>query len=402
MKAPDVCCPEWLKPRLEQQGNSVPFSTFMDWALHDPEHGAYGSGHLQLGVDGDFVTSPSLGEDFCSLLAVQLREWLELLAERHPGSLLSIVEVGPGEGDMVASLMALLQAQAPELLPRLEFVLVELNPGMESRQRLRFETSSNPRCRWCSLDDLSAEPVTGILIAHELLDALPVERLVLRDGELRRQMVTLNPALSHPAGLLSWDDDPLPASLASRIQMEADRAGVRFPPPCAEDGWATEWHHAVSPWMQEAFAALHDGMLLVVDYALEASRYYAPLRRDGTLMAYSCQTASADILRDPGRQDITAHLCLDTLVASGCAAGWRFLGQCRQGEALLALGLAERLTALQQIPGDRLGEALNRRESLLRLVDPSCLGDLRWLAFSHSDPAAVSDHPLSPRFLQEP
>ena len=83
MKAQDVCCPEWLKPRLEEHGNSVPFSTFMDWALHDPEHGAYGSGHLQLGVDGDFVTSPSLGEDFCSLLAVQLHEWLELLAERR-------------------------------------------------------------------------------------------------------------------------------------------------------------------------------------------------------------------------------------------------------------------------------------------------------------------------------
>ena len=83
-------------------------------------------------------------------------------------------------------------------------------------------------------------------------------------------------------------------------------------------------------------------------------------------------------------------------------AGWLFSGQCRQGEALLALGLAERLTALQQMPAGQLAEALRRREALLRLVDPSCLGELRWFAFSRNATTAAEPGRLDCRFLLEP
>ena len=401
MKAFDVPCPEWLRERLQQHGQRVPFSTFMEWALHDPDHGAYGSGQLHVGTSGDFVTSPSLGEDFSGLLIHQLIEWLELLAVRHPEGRLSIVDVGPGEGDLIAQLIPLLQASAAEWLPRLECVLVEINPGMQQRQRARLESVGQIPCRWVVLQELAAEPVNGIMLAHELLDALPVERLILRGGSLRRQMVTLEDPDASEA-LLRWDDDPLPPLLEAQIQKQAARDAFELPPRGALDGWATEWHHSVAPWMQQASAAMSDGMLLVVDYALESSRYYAPRRCDGTLLAYKRQQASTDVLRDAGSQDITAHLCLESVVGAASEAGWLFAGQCRQGEALLALGLAERLTALQQMPADQLAEALRRREALLRLVDPSCLGELRWFAFLRNTPTAADNGLLDSRFLREP
>ena len=284
MKAFDVPCPEWLRVRLQQHGQRVPFSTFMEWALHDPEHGAYGSGQLHVGAAGDFVTSPSLGGDFSGLLIHQLIDWLETLAARHPESLLSIVDVGPGEGDLIAQLIPLLQAFAAEWLPRLECVLVEINPGMRQRQRARLESVGQIPCRWVVLQELATEPVNGIMIAHELLDALPVERLILKGGSLRQQMVTLQ-ASDGSEALLRWDDDPLPQRLEAQIQKQADRDGFELPPRGALDGWATEWHHSIAPWMQQASAAMSDGVLLVVDYALESSRYYAPRRCDGTLLA---------------------------------------------------------------------------------------------------------------------
>ena len=120
------------------------------------------------------------------------------------------------------------------------------------------------------------------------------------------------------------------------------------------------------------------------------------------MLAYKRQQASSDVLRDPGSQDITAHLCLETLVGAASEAGWFFGGQCRQGEALLALGLAERLTALQQMPADQLAEALRRREALLRLVDPRCLGELRWFAFFHNAAPSAEQGHLETRFLREP
>jgi SAM-dependent MidA family methyltransferase len=136
--------------------------------------------------------------------------------------------------------------------------------------------------------------------------------------------------------------------------------------------------------------------LLVIDYAHEAWRYYAPQRANGTLMAYRGQQASDDPLQDPGQWDLTAHLCIESLVAAGAATGWALLGQRRQGEALLALGLAQRLHGLQHQSGGQLADLLSRREALLRLVDPMALGDFRWLAFSLG-PAGVA-----PLFLQEP
>jgi len=101
----DVCCPAWLLDRLRQSGGEIPFSMFMDWALHDPVHGAYGAGHLTVGPDGDFATSPSLGEDFADLLVDQLVDWLGDLGERHPDDRLSVVDVGPGEGTLTAQLI---------------------------------------------------------------------------------------------------------------------------------------------------------------------------------------------------------------------------------------------------------------------------------------------------------
>ena len=73
-------CPPWLRERLAAAGGRVPFRTYMQWALHDPEHGAYGAGRLRIGPGGDFATAPSLGPDFAALLLPQLAQWLEALA----------------------------------------------------------------------------------------------------------------------------------------------------------------------------------------------------------------------------------------------------------------------------------------------------------------------------------
>ena len=121
-------------------------------------------------------------------------------------------------------------------------------------------------------------------------------------------------------------------------------------------------------------------------------------------MAYRRQQASDDPLREPGQWDLTAHLCLESLEAAARAAGWQQLGGCRQGEALLALGLASRLQALQQEQACRLAELLQRRESLLRLVDPAGLGDFRWLAFrlDRSAEGRPSTSGARPLFLSAP
>ncbi len=392
--AKPAAVPPWLLERLLARGGAIPFSIYMDWVLHDPQHGAYGSGRLRIGPQGDFVTSPSLGSDFAALLAPQLVDWLlPLLADpaMAPGERLALVESGPGEGTLVHDLALVLARDWPELAERLELVLVEPNGGMAARQRQLLEGSPLP-VRWTSFEQLARAPVRGVVLAHEVLDALAVERIVWDGASWRRQLVRLHGEPETEPSLRLEPGEPLEPSELCRLQP----LGLLEPNPQRPEGWCTELHCAVRPWLDHCGAGLGQGTLLVVDYALEAWRYFAPQRSNGTLMAYRQQQACSDPLVEPGAWDLTAHLCIEALVIDAEATGWQPLGHCRQGEALLALGLAERLHSLQNLPVSGLEEALARREALLRYVDPGALGDFRWLAFGRGVPNQM------PRFRQEP
>ena len=384
--------PPWLAERLQAAGGSVPFRTYMQWALHDPLHGAYGSGRLQVGPRGDFATSPSLGPDFAALLAPQIAQWLEQQPADQP---LALVEAGPGEGDLALQLAEQLAAGWPHLAARTTLLLIEPNAGMAERQRRRLEGAPLP-CRWLCAEELATAPVDGVLLAHEVLDALAVERIEWDGASWRRQRVALHedqaagPSLRlEPCELLE------PDSTAQLAALGLWPAGSQRPP-----GWCTELHPELGPWLQKAAAGLRSGALLVIDYAHEAWRYYAPQRSNGTLMAYRRQQASNDPLQEPGHWDLTAHLCIESLEAAAAASGWQPLGHRRQGEALLALGLAQRLHELQQQPAAELANLLARREALLRLVDPQTLGEFRWLAFAREDGIAASIG--SALFLDDP
>jgi SAM-dependent MidA family methyltransferase len=217
--------------------------------------------------------------------------------------------------------------------------------------------------------------------------------------------VVLHPQAAGPPLLRLEPGHPLPPEELTILAPGGALAELlgpedpRFPEGRRPVGWCTELHPGLAPWLGACGVALAEGHLLVIDYAHEARRYYAPQRSAGTLMAYRAQQATDDPLREPGHWDLTAHLCLESLEAAATAAGWGALGGRRQGEALLALGLAERLHGLQQGPAAELAALLARREALLRLVDPVTLGDFRWVAFARGP---LASEVALPRFLRDP
>ena len=386
--------PAWLLTRLQAAGGAVPFSTYMDWVLHDPVHGAYGSGLLRIGPRGDFATSPSLGPDFAALLLRQIAAWLSELAAAGDGPL-ALVETGPGEAELALQLAQGLAQGWPQLAARTELVLVEPNPGMAARQRERLG-QAGLLARWSSFVQLAAAPLRGVVLAHEVLDALAVDRICSDGSGWRQQLVAVQAAAAVAPGQSDRQTERQPAlRLIAGAPLEPDALaglaalGLEQPGPQRPAGWCTELHPGLKPWLTSCGSALIEGHLLVIDYGLEAWRYYSPARSGGTLMAYRQQQACSDPLREPGQWDLTAHLCLESLLEAAAAAGWQSLGHCRQGQALLALGLAGRLHGLQQVnlqaseqsTGHDLATLLARREAMLRLVDPHALGDFRWLAF---------------------
>ena len=161
-------CPDWLSVLMQKAGGTVPFSQYMDWALNEDQYGAYSSGKLSIGKKGDFVTSPSLGSEFCELLVKQIAEWIIDIESYNTNSVISIVDIGPGEADLTFHLISAFKSQYPHLISKIEFVLVEINIGMISRQKKRLKAFRDLRIRWTSFMELSLKPVIGIFIAPNI------------------------------------------------------------------------------------------------------------------------------------------------------------------------------------------------------------------------------------------
>ena len=121
---------------------------------------------------------------------------------------------------------------------------------------------------------------------------------------------------------------------------------------------------------------------MIIDYAKEAKKYYTSKNSDGMIVSYENQKMTNNVLDSPGNCDLTSHVCIETLINDAETLGFDTDGITKQGEALLALGLAERLYGIQKEFKDNLSNALLRREALLRLVDPLCLGDFKWFVFN--------------------
>ena len=395
---PTARCPKWLIDRIKDSGGTISFYKYMDLVLNDPEYGFYSTGKLKIGKEGDFCTSPSLSNDFARLLAIQVVDWLFDLDESGIKSeLLSIIEIGPGEGTLSRDLIVAIAEIAPTLINKIEFILVELNLGMRERQEKVVNNLEGVNCRWSNFEDLILKPVTGVVIANEVLDAFPVERLIFNDNKVFRQGVSLKKL--NDKYFLEFVDLKPNSEIIKFLDESNSLLKIDFPPKDICNRWITEWHCDLPSWFEKLSRVLINGSLLVVDYAMESKRYYNAMRKDGTIISYRNQEANPNLLKDAGLSDLTAHLCIESTINYALTNGWKFLGETRQGQALLALGLSNMLHSLQNTCSHDLPRALNRRESLLRLVDPMALGDFRWLAFQKDN---NDDLILRNRFLEEP
>ena len=395
---PNARCPKWLIGPMIERGGSISFYEYMDLVLNDPGNGFYSTGKLNIGKNGDFCTSPSLSNDFARLLAIQVVEWfLDLEKSGIDSELFSLVEIGPGEGTLSRDLIVAIAEIEPGLISKIELILVELNVGMRRRQEKVVNTLEGINCRWSSIEDLILRPINGVIIANEVLDAFPVERLVFSDNKVYRQGVSLK-RINDEYFLELVDLKPT-FEIMKFLEDSDSLLKIEFPPKDIGNRWVTEWHRDLPCWFEKLSNVLINGSLLVVDYAMESNRYYNSLRKDGTLISYRNQEANPNFLKDAGLCDLTAHLCIESTINYALFNGWKFMGETRQGQALLALGLSNFLYSLQNNSNNDLSAALNRRESLLRLVDPIGLGDFRWLAFQKDN---SDDLILGNRFLEEP
>ena len=330
---------------IERDG-PMPFSRFMEMALYQPGLGYYASGLRKFGEQGDFITAPELTPLFAMTLAQQLAP---ILRETHG----DVLEFGAGSGRLAVDLLRALNKL--EALPE-RYSILELSAELRHRQQQTLAAELPQlaeRVHW--LDALPEAGFRGVMLANEVLDAMPVELFRTDSGAVCELYVALT-----DSGF-AFSEKPAGAELAKRV----DALNL------AQD-YRSEINRRGEAWISELAGILEQGMILLIDYGFPQQEYYMPERSGGTLMCHYRHRSHVDPLILPGLQDITAHVDFTAMAESAFAAGLSVSGYTSQASFLLSLGL---LDALQSRRGsDR--QTLLDAQAVKKLIMPQEMGEL--------------------------
>ncbi|HVO46123.1 MAG TPA: SAM-dependent methyltransferase [Steroidobacteraceae bacterium] len=312
-----------IRREMEGAGGWLPFDRFMQLCLYAPGLGYYSAGSLKIGAGGDFVTAPQVSDLFSRCLA---RQCQEILRESGGG----ILELGAGTGRMAAVILECL-AEAGQLPER--YAILEVSADLAERQRDRLQhLPAGIRERVVWLERLPPSAQRGLILANEVLDALPFRRFIVRDGRARELGVGLEgdsfvwrPAQSAP--------DP-----------ELDELLRHLPAPLP-DGYTSEICPNVAPWLSSLGQCLEQGAMLLFDYGLPRAHYYHPQRHEGTLRCHFRQRAHDNPFINISLQDITAWVDFTRVAEAAVAAGLEVTGFATQAAFLLGTGIETLLAA---------------------------------------------------------
>jgi len=311
---------EFIRERITAAGGWISFADFMEMALYAPGLGYYSAGAVKLGASGDFVTAPEVSDLFSRCVA---RQCADVLAATGG----DILELGAGTGRMAACVLQSLAEIG--VLPE-KYAILEVSADLADRQQARLqELPKELRDRVIWLDRLSDIPMRGVVLANEVLDALPIQRFVVRSGHARELGVAL------AGDGFAWQE--------SSTEL-ADVPAVLLP-----DGYISEVCSRIAPWIAGIGQCLAKGALLLFDYGLPRAHYYHPQRTDGTLRCYFKQRAHDNPFINVGIQDITAWVDFTSVADAGLAAGLEIAGFVTQAAFLLGTGIEAMTTEVDDV-----------------------------------------------------
>ena len=363
---------EIIKSEILASG-MISFARFMELALYHPEHGYYLTRHRRPGRDGDFLTAPEASAYFGLTLARQIAECWERLERPER---FEIREYGSGVGGLAYDIMAGLSEEAPDAFSALRYRMVEPNTHRLAQALAAMDEVGLGHVVICESfeSDPPLEPITGVVIANEVADALPVHRLVCQEGGLVECYVTWSGEhFLEVEGTLSPAVEAIPAYFNRHRLTLIEGARYDVSPDSAL-------------WFERACHGLERGYSITIDYGYPITTLFRAHRLQGTVRGYYEHTVTDNPLIRVGDQDLTAHVDFTALQETGEAEGLVFAGFTTQGAMLASLGLGDRLLSMQQDPTASIADYASAQTVVMRLIDPGGLGRFGVLLMAKNAP----------------
>jgi len=349
-----------LRAQIAAAGGWLSFERFMDLVLYAPGAGYYSGGAEKLGAGGDFTTAPEVSSLFGRCVA---RQCAQVLGALHAGS---ILEIGAGTGRLAADILMRLEELGH--LPD-EYWILEVSADLRERQR-KFLRERLPhlfqRVAW--LERPPEVSFDGIVLANEVLDALPVARFRWHAGGVDELGVEID------GGQFAWGARPANADMVQACRRLYDASGGW------DDGYVSEYCPRMRAWTQAVTQSLRQGAALWFDYGLPRAQYYLPERHEGTLVCHFRHRVNGDPLVNLGLQDITAWVDFTGLAEASREAGFDLGGFTTQAHFLAGVGIDREM---QLAAGDDQNSFARLANQARQLMLPGEMGErfkaMAWL-----------------------
>jgi SAM-dependent MidA family methyltransferase len=332
----------------------ITFARFMERALYDPAYGYYVTSPTRPTRTGDFLTAPELHPIFGATLARQIDEMWQRMDRPAP---FVMREFGAGSGALFLAVADGLAAIGSPLAGAIRYEPVDF----AAQRALAVErlTASGRAHQLVAITERGSL-ASGVVVANEFLDALPVHRVIQLHGELREIHI-------------DWRDDRFTEIAGPSTEM---RLSTWFRDRDIElaEGQRAEVNLAMLDWIRDVSASLQCGYVMAIDYGATPAALYGPDRPTGTIRAFAGQHVSADVLSGVGQRDITSHVDFDALERQAGARGLTVAGRRRSNEFLIACGLDDAYQQARTQSDTDWDAATNLRSAIRRLLDANALG----------------------------
>jgi len=345
----DLICQE-----IKSKG-AISFARYMELALYAPGLGYYVAGSHKLGKSGDFVTAPLISPLFSACIARQACEIFMPIAG-------DILELGAGNGQMAVDILRTLASM--QQLPA-HYYILEVSPELRARQQELMQKEGVDKLTSIIWLDQLPTHFCGIIIANEVLDAMPVHRFMVTEQKIAEVGVIIN-----EQSQLQWQLLPT-ATQAWQQQVASYQTTLPQPMPT---GYISEINATIPAFVASLSDCLQQGAILLIDYGFERDTYYHPSRNQGTLMCHYRHYAHDNPFFYPGLQDITAHVDFTAIEQAAVAQQLTVAGYASQAQFLLGMGILEEATLLLQ-QADEITR-LRLSQQIQQLTAPHEMGEL--------------------------
>ena len=320
----------YIRDKVNNAGGCISFAEYMHEVLYSPGLGYYSAGSAKFGADGDFVTAPEISSVFGHVLA---RQCAQVLDATGGGS---VLEFGAGSGKLAAEVLRKL-AEIDTLPDR--YCIFEVSADLCDRQESFLHREIPEFVDSVSWLDQLPKQHEGVVIANEVLDALPVERFVCRSDHVAQLCVTVD---NNEFVIVEREAPTVLAAAVAAIENGLGRS--------LAEGYVSEVCLAATGWIDDLAGLLREGVAFLFDYGVSQREYYAEDRSDGWLRCHFRHHAHNDALILPGIQDITAWVDFSAVAASANEHGLNISGYVTQAHFLMNGGLTDELAKFSDLP----------------------------------------------------